>query len=381
MPILCFGALRLHFCYVSIQPSSMASTLQAHNMNANHTERSRQQSQRVPKTEHPPHPPFVQPGLRWEIICMVVPIETSRHVETEHRGNLHKLKRHRKAPGSDLRRTFMANKPNNEPLEQLFESILFAGHRKQNSKQGQTATPMGEPQPKRQGGQQPRERSLLPTSTSASQRVPRRIQHARRPTSNRGPRFQQRVENSMPGERGERSHSAPGHTCNTRHDKDLYWNKHRIQQHAGLGNQVDRQSKCNKAQQEALFPPPPEVHSMNSSWTSFWEDEEARRSETRIPIGCRVCEKFRQQRKTNEVLLRELAEREQSLGNVHTPCSNLGRSAKASVKGLWSILRHRSGWYRRFNSTLKGLHGDAQPLLLGKFQNGNQPGLMAGRRD
>ncbi|KAM6525412.1 hypothetical protein FALCPG4_010959 [Fusarium falciforme] len=349
----------------------MASSLQAHNMNANYTECSRQQSQHVPETELPPHPPFAQPRLQQEIRRMVVPRKTSKDIESEQHKSMHKLKHHRKVARSDLRAAFMANQLNNEPLEQLLESSMFAGPRKQTSKQGRSTTPMGEPQSKSLGTHQP---------TSTSQRAPRGTQHAGPPASSQGPSFRQRVEATLYEWHGKRSQPPFVQTCNTPSDEVLHWNKHGIRQHAGLGNQTDRKSECNKAQREALFPPPLVMLPMTwNSQTSFGEDEEVQRSETRIPIGCKGCEKLREHREANNTTERELTERNGALDHVHIPCRNTGRLTKASMKGLWSLLRHRR-LYRRFHSILQGLHGDAQPLFLGKFQNDYQLSLMARSR-
>lgn len=356
----------------------MVPSLQAaSNMNANYTERPRQQSRRVPETELSPHPPFAQPGLQREIICMVIPSETARYIKPEQHKSMNKLKRRRKAPGGDLRAAFMANQPNKESLEQLLEPSLFAGPRRQTSKQGGYATSMEEPQLKERGAHPPRERGLLPTPTSASQPAPRGTQLVGPPVPGQGPSFRQRAEAILSGQRGERSQSHFVRTCNTQHNEVLYWNKRHIQQHAELGNQVDRKSECNKAQREVLFPPPPprECSIVWSSQTSFGDEGDVQQSVTGIPIPCRDCVKHEKEREENEARERGLA-RARILEHEHR---HPERSAKASMKGLWSIFRCRS-LHRRFNSILQILHGDAQPILLGTFQNGTRHSLMAGSR-
>ncbi|RSL55604.1 hypothetical protein CEP54_009305 [Fusarium duplospermum] len=345
-------------------------------MNANYTERPRQQSRRVPETELSPHPPFAQPGLQREIICMVMPSETSRYIKSEQHKSMNKLKRRRKAAGCDLRAAFMANQPNKEPLEQLLEPGLFAGPRIQTSKQGRYVTPMEEPQLKEQGAHPPRERGLRPTPTSAPQRASRGTQLVGPPVPGQGPSFRQRAEAILSGQRGERSQSHFVHTCNTQHNEVLHWNKRHIQRHAELGNQIGRDSECNKAQREAPFPPPPgESSIVGSSQTSFGEEGEVQRSVTRIPIACGDCEKHEKEREENEARERELA-RTGILDHEHR---HPERSAKASMKGLWSIFRC-PGWHRGFNAIMQKLHGDAQPILLGTFQNGTRHSLMARSR-
>ncbi|KAL2683058.1 hypothetical protein Neosp_007521 [[Neocosmospora] mangrovei] len=241
----------------------------------------------------------------------MAPRDTSKDVESEQHKSMHKLKHRRKVAGNDPRAAFMANQSDNEPLEQLLESSLFSGPRRQTSRHELSTVPMGESQPKSLGTRQTRERDLLPTPTSASQRAPRGIQHDGSPASSREPSFRQRVETILSEQRSKRIQSSFGETCNAPDEEALHWNKRLIQQHAELGNQIDRKSECNKAQREALFPPPPVMPPMTwNSQTSFGEDEEVQRSETRIPIPCKGCERLREYREANEATARNLAQRQ-----------------------------------------------------------------------
>lgn len=338
-------------------------------MNANYTECSGQQSQHVPETELLLHPPCAQPRSHREIRSIFVPGNTSRDIKLGQYKPMRKLKRRRKAAGSDLRAEFMVNQPNNEPLEQLLESSLFAGLRKQTSKQGWSTTSMGEPQPKGLGIHQPRERDSLPTPASASQHATRGMRRAGPLASIQEPSFRQRIEDVMYEWLIERSLSPSAQTCNAPYDEVLHWNKRGIRRHAELGNQIDRKSECNKAQREALFPLPLVILSTTSnSRTSFVEDEVVRRSENRIPIGCKICGKLSEHHEANRASITGLTEWNETLDHMHTHCRNNGRWAKASIKGLWSLLRYPSKLHRRLNSILQVLHEDAQPLLLGKFR-------------